>query len=178
MQLELKTQNQLKTLFYYFIIGGSNITRLLVCENADDNTVRLSCSDNKVLHILTAMYGRKEKNTCNSCTWINIFCDTNCEKPDSLNRVKNRCEGSSSCHFKADNDFFVDPCYGTVKYLQLAYQCVFKLGMYVCMYVCMYVSNDIIYFLYFYIITENSLHLKLKFSFSIIVYSEWKSRHC
>ena len=76
------------------------------------------------------MYGRKERYICNSCPWINIFCDTNCEKHDSLRRVKDRCEGLSSCQFKANSDFFGDPCPCTHKYVQLVYQCVIKLGMY------------------------------------------------
>ena len=115
-----------------FIIGESSIMRLLVCEHADDNTVRLSCNDNKVIRVLSAMYGRKERNpgSCPCCIGWFDRCDTNCEKPDSLRRVNDRCEALSSCQFKADNDFFGDPCPRTPKYLQLAYQCVIKLGMY------------------------------------------------
>ena len=115
-----------------FIIGKSNITRLLVCETAEDNTAILSCNDSKVIHILSAMYsvyGRKERGTCHSCHLYVKGCDTDCEKHDSLRRVKDRCEGLQSCHFKADNDFFGDPCHGTGKYIQLAYQCVIELGM-------------------------------------------------
>ena len=111
------------------IIGASNIIRLLACEHA---TVRLSCTDSKVIHILSAMYGRKERNPGSCPCNINSECDTNCEKHDSLRRVKDRCEGLSSCHFKADNDFFGDPCHGTPKYFQLASQCLFKLGMQWC----------------------------------------------
>ena len=71
------------------------------------------------------MYGRKKKYTCKSCY---LFCNTDCESQDSLRKVKDICEGLSSFQFKADNDFFGDPCPRTVKYLQLAYQCI---GMYV-----------------------------------------------
>ena len=105
---------------------------LFVCEHAADDTVRLSCNESKVIHILSAMYGRKEKDPgdCPCCMGWFDRCDTNCEKPDSLRRVKDRCEGLSSCHFKADNDFFDDPCPRTCKYVQLAYECDFKVGMY------------------------------------------------
>ena len=40
------------------IIGESNIIRWLACEHA---TVRLSCTDSKVIHILSAMYGGKKE---------------------------------------------------------------------------------------------------------------------
>ena len=106
--------------------------RLLVWEMADDNTVRLSCNDNKVIHVLSAMYERNERDPGSCPCYIGWFdrCDTNCGDQDSLRRVKDRCEGLSACQFKADNDFFGDPCPHTRKYVQLTYQCVIKLGMY------------------------------------------------
>ena len=106
--------------------------RLLVCEHADDETVRLSCNDSKVIHILSAMYGRRELNpgSCLCNTVICDQCDTNCGNiTDSSRRVKDECEGQQFCNFTANNDFFGDPCRGTCKYVQLAYQCVIKLGM-------------------------------------------------
>ena len=129
-----------------FIVGA-----LTMCENAKDNIVRLSCNDDsKVIHILSAMYGRKETGTCDSC-FLGILCNTDCESQDALSRVKNRCEGLSSCHFNADNDFFGDPCPRTIKYARLTYQCVCQLGMYLCMYVMIFNS----YIFTFYEITEN-----------------------
>ena len=103
---------------------------MLVCEHADDNTVRLSCTDNKVIHILSAMYGRNERDP-GSCP-CGFFgpCDTNCRSSDALRRVKDRCEGLPSCKFKADNAVFGDPCARTRKYVQLEYKCDFKVGRY------------------------------------------------
>ena len=139
------------------IVGESKIIRLVVCEKAKDNTVRLSCNDNsKVIHIISAMYGRKKRGTCYSCY---VICNTNCESQDALRKVKDICEGLSSCHFKADNEFFGAPCPHTRKYVQLAYQCASKLGMYVC--------NDIIYFLYFYLLYNNRELFLFKIDFFI-----------
>ena len=118
---------------------------LFVCEYAADDTVRLSCNGGKVIHILSAMYGRKvtDPGDC-PCRggWFDK-CDTNCEKHDSLRRVKDRCEGWSSCHFKADNDFFGDPCPRTRKYVQLEYGCYFKVGM--CFMISLFISNILSY---------------------------------
>ena len=40
------------------IIGELNIIRWIVCEH---DTVRLSCTDGNVIHILSAMYGGKKE---------------------------------------------------------------------------------------------------------------------
>ena len=116
-----------------FIIDESSVIEEIVCEHAADNTVRLSC--NGVIHILSAMYGRKERDpgscSCDTDKYQCDVCDTNCGNiTDSSRRVKDECEGQQFCNFTADNDFFDDPCNGTCKYVQLAYQCVIKLGRY------------------------------------------------
>ena len=115
---------------FVFILGTSGIQRLIVCEWEDAS---LSCkdhADNKVIHVLSGVYGRKEnKHPCVCPKYLN--CNTKCEKQDSLRTVKDRCEGKTYCQFKVDNDFFGgDPCSRTRKYLNLTYQCNFKQGMY------------------------------------------------
>ena len=123
-------------IFILLFLDTSDIHRLLVCELTDP--ARLSCedhADNKVIHILSALYGRKEKKPV-SCHcpedwfWNKRKCNMNCEKQDSLARVKERCEGQPDCRFIVNNHFFGgDPCHGTRKYLTLTYTCVFKRGM-------------------------------------------------
>ena len=110
---------------------------MLICEHPmDDNTVRLSCNDSKVIHILhvSALYGRTERDpgscSCDTKTYLCKICETKCGNiTDSSRRVTDECEGQQFCNFTANNDFFGNPCKGTCKYVQLAYQCVFKLSM-------------------------------------------------
>ena len=46
-----------------------------------------------------------------------------CEAESSLVEVKNRCDGENSCQVPATNAVFGDPCRGTYKYLEVAYNC-------------------------------------------------------
>ena len=116
-----------------FITDESDITEEMICEHAADNTVRLSCNDSKVIHILSVLYGRNDSDngSCPCDADECDDCDTNCGNiTDSSIRVKDKCEGQQFCNFTANNAFFGDPCPGTCKYVQLTYQCAIKLGMY------------------------------------------------
>ena len=105
-------------------LGTSDIQRLVVCEF---QTARLSCPHHAVIHVLSAMYGRKYNITCRS---ENSYINETCEEQDSLSIVKERC-GQQNCEIWASNNIFGDPCLGGIfKYLDLSFQCIFKQGMY------------------------------------------------
>ena len=114
-----------------FILGTSGIQRLVVCEGEVAN---LSCThhaDNEVMiHLLSAMYGRKDPALCCS-SFTRLECNTTCEGNDSavLKAARGQCR-EQNCLIWASNNIFGDPCPGSTKYLNLTYQCVFKQGMY------------------------------------------------
>ena len=113
-----------------FILGTSDIQRLVVCEGG---TANLSCThhaDNKVIHVLSAIYGRKDRITCRPIHSDILY--TTCKQYgyDSLRIDKQICEGQQSCQFLVSRHVFGDPCPGISKYLELSYQCIFKQGMY------------------------------------------------
>ena len=113
-------------MFLLYITDDSDITEDIIhaCEHADNATLRVSCTDSKVIHIRSAIYGRKEKDPgfCSCAAATCKICDTNCGNiTDSSRRVKDECEGQQFCNFTAHNEFFGDPCRGTCKYVQLTY---------------------------------------------------------
>ena len=100
---------------------------MVVCEH---RTANLSCThhpDNKVIHLLSAVYGRQ------GCTlrcdyWTPEECNTTCAQ-DSLIEALAYCK-EQYCEIWASNHIFGDPCPGAPKYLEITYQCIFKQGMY------------------------------------------------
>ena len=53
----------------------------------------------------------------------NLMSDTDCKSNTSLEKVKEECEGQSSCSVSATNGVFGDPCPWTHKYLEVKYAC-------------------------------------------------------
>ena len=108
-----------------FILGTSGIQRLIVCEYTEAS---LSCPHHAGIHVLSAMFGRKDNRTCYVHDHSNITCVASYQ--GSLRTVKNACEGRQNCMIWASSNIFGDPCPGICKYLDLSYQCIFKQGMY------------------------------------------------
>ena len=94
-----------------------------VCEGSE---VELECPDGRVIHIVSAMYGRQDTDTCHR----NQTEETNCLCHDSLETVTNLCQRKQHCQVMANNSVFGgDPCPDTFKYLDIKYQCIPKQGM-------------------------------------------------
>ncbi|XP_078667374.1 L-rhamnose-binding lectin CSL3-like [Branchiostoma floridae x Branchiostoma belcheri] len=100
--------------------GGGGPRTVRACER--EAPLSLSCSSG-MIHIMAALYGRKQTGICSGPVLT-----TNCESSTSLSTVKSKCEGHSSCSVQASNSLFGDPCHGTVKYLEVTYQCVDAAG--------------------------------------------------
>ena len=107
-----------------FILGASDIQRVVACEHEN---AYLSCTHHAVIHVLSAMYGRKDNITCHS---ENSYATCEAQDQDSLRAVKGICEGKQICTIWASSYIFGDPCPRIFKYLNLSYQCIFKQGMY------------------------------------------------
>ena len=87
-----------------------------VCEG---KTMSIKCAKG-VISVVKASYGRQHgKEVCPS-TAIKT---QDCHAVSSLKKVKQFCEGKSSCSVQSTNTHFGDPCGGTHKYLTVQYVC-------------------------------------------------------
>ena len=87
-----------------------------VCEG---KTMSIKCAKG-VINVVKASYGRQHgKEVCPS-TAIKT---QDCHAVSSLKKVKQFCEGKSSCSVQSTNTHFGDPCGGTHKYLTVQYVC-------------------------------------------------------
>uniref|UniRef100_A0A673MTF1 SUEL-type lectin domain-containing protein n=1 Tax=Sinocyclocheilus rhinocerous TaxID=307959 RepID=A0A673MTF1_9TELE len=99
----------------------------LVCEH---ETSALTCEHGTVIRIHGANYGRADSSTCSTGRPPAQLSKTDCYSLNSHTTVASRCEGKSSCSILASNSVFSDPCFGTFKYLYIAYSCVSKCKCY------------------------------------------------
>ena len=87
-----------------------------VCEG---KTMSIKCTKG-VINVVKASYGRQHgKEVCPS----NSIVTQDCHAVTSLKKVKQFCEGKSSCSVQSTNTHFGDPCGGTHKYLTVQYVC-------------------------------------------------------
>ena len=92
--------------------------RLLVtiCE---DDTHRLRCPDDKLLHLKSVFWGRDNHETC-SRPHVG---STTCSDESAVSKARDRCEGKGSCVVGANRWTFGDPCPDTSKFLRIEYEC-------------------------------------------------------
>jgi len=96
---------------------GSPVRYVNICENQRQT---ISCRGNEVIRIIQANYGRLTRDFCPSRAIVS----TNCRSGVSLGKVNLSCRLKRTCSLYASNSVFGDPCFGTVKYLRVGYQCV------------------------------------------------------
>nr|XP_046254072.1 rhamnose-binding lectin-like [Scatophagus argus] len=92
--------------------------RAVACEHSLAN---LQCDEGQVIFVLGANYGRHDKTTCAYGRPASQIQNDSCSRPTQ--KVAESCNGRSSCAVKASNTVFGDPCFGTYKYLEIAYRC-------------------------------------------------------
>uniref|UniRef100_A0A3B3D9U8 SUEL-type lectin domain-containing protein n=1 Tax=Oryzias melastigma TaxID=30732 RepID=A0A3B3D9U8_ORYME len=90
----------------------------VTCEHS---LAHLQCGEEQVILVYRAEYGRRDHTTCIHGRPDSQIQNINCLNPTS--KVAERCDGKNSCLIKAGNSEFGDPCYGTYKYLEVAYTC-------------------------------------------------------
>ena len=106
----------------YWLTHASFVLDLKSVIACAQNWAALTCGVNAIINIVSANYGRTKENTCMKYGSSRDM--TTCHAADSLNVVKQKCEGESNCTVKADNEEFGgDPCPKTNKYLLIRYQC-------------------------------------------------------
>lgn len=95
----------------------SCIGRSIICQNRRGS---LRCPRRKRIKILYANYGRTQRRVCPHIS-INT---TRCFSIRSTAIIRRACNGRSSCRLYAKNRIYGDPCWGTYKYIDVKYQCV------------------------------------------------------
>jgi hypothetical protein len=98
------------------VLAIGNKNKNVACEG---QPMSLSCPRGKTISVNAASYGRHDGTTCPHSATSN----RNCHATKSLEKVKERCEGKSSCTVTASHTLFGDPCGGTYKYLSVDYEC-------------------------------------------------------
>ncbi|CAB1334487.1 unnamed protein product, partial [Coregonus sp. 'balchen'] len=95
-------------------------TRSITCEGSD---VLLECDDGTI-QIHSANYGRRDQLVCSFNHPDNQLANTNClNQSTTASKLSERCDGKSQCDVLASNSLYGDPCVGTYKYLDVAYNC-------------------------------------------------------
>ncbi|XP_051964610.1 L-rhamnose-binding lectin CSL2-like isoform X2 [Xyrauchen texanus] len=103
----------------YFCLP-SPIRSVVICEHQENI---LGCEEGTRIHIDSANYGRTDSSTCSAGRPATQLVKTDCYAGNSLAIVAKECEDKDSCSIRASNDVFLDPCYGTFKYLYITYSC-------------------------------------------------------
>ncbi|XP_023248720.1 rhamnose-binding lectin-like [Seriola lalandi dorsalis] len=91
---------------------------LVTCEHS---SAHLHCDEGQVIFVYGADYGRRDRTTCSYQRPTSQIQKVLCSNPTS--KVAEICNGKNSCTIRASNSVFGDPCYGTYKYLEVAYVC-------------------------------------------------------
>lgn len=97
------------------VVLGVMIQQKIICDGGSDEIV---CQDNNLIKIISAKYGRYDTTTCGHES------DTNCSTNTPYPILINQCNGHTRCPVFPDYIHFGDPCFGTVKYLTIQFQCV------------------------------------------------------
>jgi len=85
-----------------------------------EESVNLTCPDNKKIWVFWAIFGRTDSWTCRA-----RYPDVRCgNRFQDTNIVKDLCEGTQNCQINASTDVFGDPCEDVDKFLQVYYKCV------------------------------------------------------
>ncbi|XP_059898032.1 L-rhamnose-binding lectin CSL2-like [Gadus macrocephalus] len=98
--------------------------RVVACEESE---VELSCDAGQTIAFIGAFYGRADRTTCIYGRPDGQVNKITCFNPTANRVVAERCNGKSRCSVYALNSVFQDPCFGTAKYLELAYTCQYPL---------------------------------------------------
>lgn len=99
------------------------------CENANapTPTETMTCSDNRVIKVTSAIYGT-ENIPANGhvCQFDGSGPGLQCSSSvDLTSLAQAECNLKTSCLFRGNNAHMGDPCSGTPKYTRLTYDCVY-----------------------------------------------------
>ena len=91
------------------------------CENT---VLSITCNSNEYIKIKTANYGRTDPSTCSTCSTSPNLCTLTTCVSNRYSYVSSACDSKTSCTVSVSNSGFEDPCQGTLKYLDVYYECI------------------------------------------------------
>lgn len=93
-------------------------------EYCEDAHVCLNCPANsQSINIIRADYGRSDSTVCESEVEEENQ-NTTCSSEEAATaKVRRICQNKQICNFEADNELVGDPCQGTMKYLEVEWEC-------------------------------------------------------
>ncbi|CAL1297640.1 unnamed protein product [Larinioides sclopetarius] len=89
------------------------------CEGTE---LHVGCEEGKVIRLIRANYGRFSISMCNDIG--NTDWSVDCISYRSFLLMQDKCHQKPSCGIGVSSSIFGDPCPGTLKYLEVQYQCV------------------------------------------------------
>ncbi|XP_071820644.1 L-rhamnose-binding lectin CSL3-like [Apostichopus japonicus] len=106
---------------YYAAFSGTSaqLQTSFVCEG---KTLTIECPSGTTIDVEDALYGRDRGPSV--CNHRSIRVTSGCKASTSLSRVRDACQGETSCQISASNRVFGDPCVGTYKFLRVEYKCI------------------------------------------------------
>uniref|UniRef100_A0A8C6M1D2 SUEL-type lectin domain-containing protein n=1 Tax=Nothobranchius furzeri TaxID=105023 RepID=A0A8C6M1D2_NOTFU len=102
-------------------------THKTICEGSTKHLVdeNISAGRRQLIFILGAYFGRQDKKTCSKGRPESEIQNCDCSK-SVTDIVAHNCNGGNSCNIEVSTKVLTDPCTGTYKYLELAYECQSK----------------------------------------------------
>ncbi|XP_042264278.1 rhamnose-binding lectin-like [Thunnus maccoyii] len=110
--------------------AGFPLETTTTCDG--DFVHRLSCTDDGVISVQTALYGREDSKTCIEGRPSHQFSSTACSLQGAVDVLKSRCDGKKVCELSVNVFGSSDPCFGTYKYLQTKYHCLPAIHLITC----------------------------------------------
>uniref|UniRef100_A0A3Q2VTM0 SUEL-type lectin domain-containing protein n=1 Tax=Haplochromis burtoni TaxID=8153 RepID=A0A3Q2VTM0_HAPBU len=98
-------------------------TLCIPCDSLRLNVIVLCVTDNGVIIVQAAMYGRTDAEICSDGIPADQLANTQCFQIDTLKDVKSRCDGKKVCEISTNSFRTSDPCSGIYKYLDTTYTC-------------------------------------------------------
>ncbi|XP_042910898.1 latrophilin Cirl isoform X2 [Parasteatoda tepidariorum] len=91
-------------------------------HSCEGNELNVDCDEGKVIRLIRANYGRFSISMCNDDGHVDWR--VNCMSYKSFLIMQDRCSQKQNCGIRVSSSIFGDPCPGTLKYLEVQYQCV------------------------------------------------------
>ncbi len=109
----------LHNIFICFI-ESQTIFKKLACEGSQ---LELQCDRGEEIRVVSANYGRSSTKICGSEDRSKVR-NVECESRHKSNMIVSRaCNDRRECRILATNAVFGDPCFNTLKYLQVEFIC-------------------------------------------------------
>ncbi|XP_061590867.1 L-rhamnose-binding lectin SML-like [Cololabis saira] len=104
--------------------------RVITCDDLH-NIHRLKC-DSGVISVISALYGRVDRETCSEDWAAQRLTNTHCSQAGTVDVIKNRCNGKQVCEINTNVVRTSEPCSGVYKYIETKYICLPATHLIVC----------------------------------------------